>query len=403
MRILLTSNASHDPARGGSTRSNLIWLEHLAARGHQCVVVAPALETDAESRRSRRNGVAIISIRDLVRRRERLGQAIREFQPDFVLVSSEDLSHILLREAANVAADRLIYLAHTPQFFPFGPESWNPDAPAATLVRGARAIVAIGQHMRGYIRRNLGCEAVVVHPPIYGNPPFARFGSFDEGSILMINPCVVKGIEIFLGVAEAFPRLPFAALKGWGTTQDDLRALARLSNVTVLETVGNIQEALSRSRALLAPSLWYEGFGLIAMEAMLRGLPVISSDSGGLAEAKQGTGFVVPVQPIERYELVFDENHMPAPVAAPQDLEPWKQALATLLSSRKIYHAEAERSRQAALRFVGGLRAEQFEETLRGLGSAPAAPDAKPVSRLASLSPDRRALLAQRLRERSAK
>ena len=196
MRILLTSNASHDPARGGSTRSNLIWLEHLAARGHQCVVVAPALETDAESLRSRRNGVAIIAIRDLVRRRERLAQAIREFQPDFVLVSSEDLSHILLREAANAAPDRLIYLAHTPQFFPFGPESWNPDAHAATLVRGARAIVAIGHHMRGYIRQHLGCEAVVVHPPIYGNPPFARFGSFDEGSILMINPCVVESTSV---------------------------------------------------------------------------------------------------------------------------------------------------------------------------------------------------------------
>ena len=44
------------------------------------------------------------------------------------------------------------------------------------------------------------------------------------------------------------------------------------------------------------PSIWYEGFGLIAMEAMLRGVPVISSDSGGLKEAKHGTGFVVPVQ-----------------------------------------------------------------------------------------------------------
>ena len=44
------------------------------------------------------------------------------------------------------------------------------------------------------------------------------------------------------------------------------------------------------------PSLWYEGFGLIAMEAMLRGIPVISSDSGGLVEARQGTGFVIPVR-----------------------------------------------------------------------------------------------------------
>ena len=45
-----------------------------------------------------------------------------------------------------------------------------------------------------------------------------------------------------------------------------------LPNVTVLETVPNIDEVLSRARLLLMPSLWLEGFGLIAMEAMLRGL-----------------------------------------------------------------------------------------------------------------------------------
>ena len=31
MRILLTSSASHVPPRGGSTRSNLAWIEALAA------------------------------------------------------------------------------------------------------------------------------------------------------------------------------------------------------------------------------------------------------------------------------------------------------------------------------------------------------------------------------------
>ena len=49
MRILLTSTASYVPPRGGSTRSNRIWLEHLAAHGHACRVVcgtAPAFATD---------------------------------------------------------------------------------------------------------------------------------------------------------------------------------------------------------------------------------------------------------------------------------------------------------------------------------------------------------------------
>lgn len=164
----------------------------------------------------------------------------------------------------------------------------------------------------------------------------------------------------------------------------------------MLESVAHIEEVLSRARLLLAPSLWYEGFGLIAMEAMLRGLPVIASDSGGLAEAKQGTGFVIPVRAIERYEPSFDENHMPKPVGVRQDIEPWKQALETLLGDSETYWREAELSRQAALRFVSGLRASQFEDMLRDL---PAAKRIAPPE----LSPAKRELLAQRLRERSSK
>ena len=40
MRILLAANASYVPPRGGATRSNLVWLDHLAAAGHECRIVA---------------------------------------------------------------------------------------------------------------------------------------------------------------------------------------------------------------------------------------------------------------------------------------------------------------------------------------------------------------------------
>src|SRR4029453_14237303 len=103
-----------------------------------------------------RNGVSIFSVRDLVLNRAVLTEQIRGFEPDFVLVSSEDLSHVLLREAYAAAPDRLVYLAHTPQFYPFGPASWNPDPQAAAIVRAARGVVAIGHYMRAYIGEHLG-------------------------------------------------------------------------------------------------------------------------------------------------------------------------------------------------------------------------------------------------------
>jgi len=371
MRILLTANASYAPPKGGSTRSNLVWLAHLVHAGHACCVVCPP-DGDGPDRTSfNEDGIEIRSVRDLSRRTQILKQHIAEYRPDWVLVSSEDVTHVLLRAAHAAAPDRLIYLAHTPQWYPFGPASWHSDPQATDLIRQARAVVAIAHTTADYIREYAGIHAHVIHPPMYGAPPWPRFGSFGSGFVLMVNPCVVKGISIFLELARRFPAVEFAGLAGWGTTSKDREAMNALPNVRVLGTVASIDEALSQARLLLMPSLWFEGFGLIAMEAMLRGLPVISSNAGGLVEAKAGTGFVIPVRPIEKFQTGFDETHMPRPVEVPQEIGPWEEALRLLLTDQSVYWSEADRSRDAATKFVSGLKAADFEALLVDLAWKP--------------------------------
>ena len=394
MRVLLASNASYFPPRGGSTRSNLVWLRHLAGAGHACRVVCAAPEPGTSAERERSDqGIAsavesnleITPVADLARSRGVLAQAIAEFRPDWILVSSEDLAHSLLREAGSVAIDRVVYLAHTPQFMPFGPESWNAEARTAELLRGAAGVVVIGEHMAGYVREHLGVEAVVIHPPIYSESTgFAE----RDGYLLAVNPCRVKGIEIFLSLADRFPQLPFAAVPGWGTTSGDREAMARRANIQVLPNVRRIEEVLEKARLLLMPSLWYEGFGLIVMEALLAGLPVISSDSGGLVEAKRGTGYAVPVRPIRRYRPEFDERHMPVPESEQQEIGPWVAAVESLLDPVQ-WSEESARSRAAAREFVGKLEAGQFESYLLSLRRVEG-----------KLSPAQRALLIERMRRR---
>lgn len=363
MKVLLTSNASHHPPKGGSTRSNLAWLKHLAAAGHEVLVVSAA-DADGDTAV---DGMTVRGVRDLSFRGGELLQAIQAFEPDHVLVSSEDLSHVLLRRAASAAQERLTYLAHTPQWFPFGQESWHPDPEAASIVKRARAVVVIGEHMARYVEQHLGRAAAVIHPPIYGSPPYRTLGRFGDGYVLLVNPCAAKGISIFLTLAGRFPHVEFAGLAGWGTTSADRAAMKALPNVRVLETVPDIEEALAGARLLLMPSLWYEGFGLIAMEAMLRGLPVLASDVGGLVDAKRGTGFVAPVSPIRTWQREFDETHMPVAVVPPQNIEPWEERLRVLVEDEKEYWREAEASRKAALEFVSRLDAADFERLLLSL------------------------------------
>ncbi|HLY18461.1 MAG TPA: glycosyltransferase family 4 protein [Bryobacteraceae bacterium] len=392
MRILLTANASYAPPRGGATRSNLLWLEFMAARGHPCRVVAGGGESVVPGADSR---VEIHAVAERARHAHELRRQIQEFQPDWVLVSSEDLGHVLLREAQHSAAGRVVYLAHTPQFFPFGPASWNPDPGATALVTAAAGIVAIGHHTGAYIRHHAGREAAVIHPPVYGSGPFPNLAAYDAGLVTMVNPCAVKGISIFLALAERFPQCGFGALPGWGTTSADRAQLAACPNVEILPGCRHITDFLGRSRILLMPSLWYEGFGLIAMEAMLHGIPVIASDSGGLVEAKMSTPFVVPTPGIQRYQPVFDEHALPKPVIGPLNLEPWADTLRALLGDRELYEQVSAASRTAALQFVGGLDAGRMLAYLQSLEPADAAPE-RPS--LANLSAERRALLLRKAR-----
>lgn len=426
MRILLTANASYVPPRGGATRSNIVWLDHLARAGHDCRIVCSDLARDPAGKLEQlqsegihacveagsRAGVEIVRLGAVQvfaaaapqRRRRLLTEQIRQFQPDWVLVSSEDLGQVLLREASDAAPGRIVYLAHTPQLFPFGPASWNLNPDGAKLVRGSAAIVAIGEHTADYIARHAGRRPAVIHPPIYGQGPFENYACFDTGLVTMINPCALKGISVFLDLARRFPQYEFGALPGWGTTAADQAALKELPNVTLLVNATHIEEVLRRTRVLLMPSLWYEGFGLSVMEALLHGIPVIASDSGGLAEAKLGTRFVVPVQPIERFDPVFDEHGLPAPVIPEQDIEPWAQALSALLTGASMYAEESRISREKALRFVAGIRPGQLEEFLASLvpptPESAGAPDVRDLhGELASLSPQKRALLLARLRK----
>jgi len=76
-------------------------------------------------------------------------------------------------------------------------------------------------------------------------------------------------------------------------------------NVTFLgwQTGNERTNLLSRARFVVVPSAWKEPFGLVAIEAMMHGKPVIVTDRGGLTELVEHgvTGFIV--QPGDILEL----------------------------------------------------------------------------------------------------
>jgi amino acid adenylation domain-containing protein len=418
MRLLMTMNVPYTRSHGGANRSNLGLIEGLVKRGHEAWVVAPALaqpspvtykewladlgvEWVAEGEDAIRfgwGGVQVVAVRDAGKVRSVLAAMIARLDPDRILVSSEDPSQSLLAAALEAGPERVVYLALTPPLFPFGPAALYPSEARTELVRRAGRIVCLSRIVAEQIQEHARVPATVYAPPSFGAGPFARIADYDGGAVLLMNACAVKGLPIFLDLARAFPGQRFAALPGYGTTAEDRAALAALPNVELWKNERELDALFARTKAVVVPSLWMESFGMVVVDAMLRGIPVLAADEGALPEAALGTAELLPVNPITRYERELGENLLPVPIVPEQDSRPWVEALALLLADREVWEAASLAAHRAATEYVAGLTVEPFETLLaEEIAAAPRA-TAAPAKATASLDPQQRAALLRKLR-----
>ena len=98
------------------------------------------------------------------------------------------------------------------------------------------------------------------------------------------------------------------------------------------------------TKALIAPSLWWESWGRVTTEAVFNNIPVLASNSGGLPEAIGGAGFNLqpPAHCIQDYLSIPDDD----------EIEPWFDALKHLLNddwSEKLAKAQDQLSIEKCL------------------------------------------------------
>jgi amino acid adenylation domain-containing protein len=434
MRIVLVQGAVYAFAHGGEVRGNRAMLEELTRRGHACAVVAPASGAHAsrtagdframlermgvtpkavhpDAVELELGGVAVTSVVEPRALSRRVAQALNTFAPDVVLVSSLDPGQRLLEAVLDATQAPVVFLAHAAPFMSFGPASFFPDERQTALFKRCAGVIACSEYLLRYVKEHTGVDGIASAYPAYGAPPYLECRNFSRGHVITFNPCAYKGIAIFRALAKAMPEVPFAAVPGWGTTSADKRSLEAIPNVKVLAPAPEIDELLADARVVLAPSLWSEAFGSIVPEAMLRRVPVVSSDVGGLPEAHLGVDYVVPVRAIERYTGELDEKGLPVPVVPEQDLLPWTRALRELLGDPRRYEEVARKGYEAGLAFLETTKVDRIERHLESVTqrarSAPARPaqaeaaeEAALRARLEKLSPEKRALVAKLLAER---
>jgi glycosyltransferase involved in cell wall biosynthesis len=189
-----------------------------------------------------------------------------------------------------------------------------------------------------------GVTAQVI-PPLFQRDFYVTPTTGDY--VTFINPHRHKGAELALDLAALCPDIPFCFVSGWVLPEGDAQwlagRLAHLPNVVLKPRTSTIRDVYARTRILLAPSRWEEGWGRVVSEAHFSGIPALASAVGGLPESVGPGG------------VLIDRD---APVQV------WADALNDLWRNAATYDALS----QAALAFAGRPQLDPKQQIASLLG-----------------------------------
>lgn len=158
------------------------------------------------------------------------------------------------------------------------------------------AWVAVSRYVADVVAEHGICAQVIPNfVPPSPRPPLA----FDQrdGAVFLGRLTAEKGVRDVIELSRLLPdrRITVA---GRGPLEEEVLAAARQSdNLTYAGQLADreVGELLARARVVVVPSRWQEPAGLVALEAMAQGTPVVAYSSGGLAEyvSDAGAGEVV--------------------------------------------------------------------------------------------------------------
>jgi len=248
-------------------------------------------------------GYQVIRLPDPV---ESLPTVCAAFSPDAIIVQTGVPTVPMLLAALDTGIPALLYL-HNIEFRELG-GMLLPDPDVMYLANSEFT----ARRMEVSFGINPAVITPLVMPEIYQMEPLRQ-------SVLYINPSMIKGAELAFQIAERLPEILFRFTESWRLNSTWRRycqkRAASLGNIEWSSFTRDPKVLYGDARLLLMPSIWEETYGRSITEAQLSGIPVVSSNRGGLPETVGNGGELLDIHaPVKEWasavsRLYTDESY----------------------------------------------------------------------------------------------
>ncbi|KAF4501806.1 glycosyltransferase family 4 [Fusarium agapanthi] len=225
-----------------------------------------------------------------------------------------------------------IAVVHAAEQLPFGPFAGGLPGHSSTtreadLFQQLDGIRSVSETILKYALEHgqLETRFLVLHPWTYlvgkDHAIPDRVFNWDKKFVGMINPCPLE----------------FLTYMSWGADDATVKDMEELSNMTVCPCCAVEKDLWRDIKVLVVPSLWFEAWGMVVVEAHLRGIPVVSSNAGALSESMLGLDYTIPVTPITGQREESGRYLIPE-----QDVAPCVKVITKLMQDQSECNSEAD-------------------------------------------------------------
>ncbi len=276
-----------------------------------------------------------------------LDRTLDLFRPDVVVNFGGDRLSNAIRATVRRAGIAVVFPLHNLSY----DVRWPFDDVAAALVPSRFAA--------DHYRRTIGLECAVIPNPVeFGR---ARATDHHPRYLTFVNPSPEKGVFVFARIADELartrPDIPFLVVEARGSERTLAECglnLARNGNISLMTHTSDPRQFWGVTKLCLMPSLCMESQGLVAVEAMINGIPVIGSDRGALPETLGNGGIALPLP--DRLTPLTRE----LPTAS--QVTPWIKAIIDLWEDPSWLAERSHRAKREADRWAPEVLGPQYAQ-----------------------------------------